>query len=152
VLDEPANGLDPAGIVEMRDLMHSLSAEGKTVFISSHILSEVQQICTRVAIISQGRLIKETTIEDLLRGDGTFSVQVENTQDALFLIKQEPWGRDAHIDEHNVIITSAPNNRGRDLNLFLVKAGFAPDSLSQPTEDLERIFLELTGTKGGEVK
>lgn len=152
VLDEPANGLDPAGIVEMRDLMHSLAAEGKTVFISSHILSEVQQICTRVAIISQGKLVTETTIEELLRGEGKFSVRVENTREALHVIKQEPWGQDAKLAEHNTIITYAPNNRGRDLNLFLVKAGFAPDSLSQTTQDLEQIFLELTGSKGGEIK
>ena len=56
MLDEPANGLDPAGIVEMRDLMRTLSSEGKTVFISSHVLSEVRQICTRVAILNLGRL------------------------------------------------------------------------------------------------
>jgi ABC-2 type transport system ATP-binding protein len=152
VLDEPANGLDPAGIVEMRDLMHNLSAEGKTVFISSHILSEVQQICTRVAIISQGKLVTETTIEELLKSEGKFSVQVENMQEALFLIKQESWGKDAELDEHNAIITYAPDNRGRDLNLFLVKAGFAPDRLSEATRDLEKIFLELTGSKGGEIK
>jgi ABC-type multidrug transport system ATPase subunit len=152
VLDEPANGLDPAGIVEMRDLMHNLSAEGKTVFISSHILSEVQQICTRVAIISQGKLITETTIEELLKGEGKFSVQMENAREALFLIKQETWGKDAELDEHNAIITYAPNNRGRDLNLFLIKAGFAPDTLSEATQDLEKIFLELTGSKGGEIK
>jgi ABC-type multidrug transport system ATPase subunit len=152
VLDEPANGLDPAGIVETRDLMHNLAAEGKTVFISSHILSEVQQICTRVAIISQGQLVTETTIEDLLRGEGKFSVQVENTREALHVIQQEPWGKDAQLDQHNAIITPAPNNRGRELNLFLVKAGFAPDSLALATQDLEQIFLELTGSKGGEVK
>src|SRR5256886_16752541 len=57
ILDEPANGLDPARIVEMRDLMHRLTAEDKTRFISSHMLSEVQQICTRVAIINLGKLI-----------------------------------------------------------------------------------------------
>jgi ABC-2 type transport system ATP-binding protein len=152
VLDEPANGLDPAGIVEMRDMMHNLAAEGKTVFISSHILSEVQQICTRVAIISQGKLVTETTIENLLRGEGKFSVQVENTHEALRVIKQEPWGKDAQLDERNAIITYAPNYRGRDLNLFLVNAGFAPESLLQTTQDLEQIFLELTGSKGGEVR
>ena len=113
---------------------------------------EVQQICTRVAIISQGKLVTETTIEELLKSEGKFRIQVENTQEALFLIKQEPWGVDAELDEQNAIITSAPNNRGRDLNLFLVKAGFAPDSLSQTTQDLEKIFLELTGSKGGEIK
>ncbi len=63
ILDEPANGLDPAGIVEMRDLMHQLAAEGKTVLISSHLLPEVQQICTRVAIINLGKLVTESTID-----------------------------------------------------------------------------------------
>ena len=74
VLDEPANGLDPAGIVEMRDLMRTLSAEGKTVFISSHVLSEVRQICTRVAILNLGKLVTETTIEELVKGHGEFAV------------------------------------------------------------------------------
>src|SRR5260221_11393419 len=66
VLDEPANGLDPAGIVEMRDLMHRLTEEGKTVFISSHLLTEVQQIITRFCIINLGKLVTETTVEELL--------------------------------------------------------------------------------------
>src|SRR5215470_17559981 len=75
VLDEPANGLDPAGIVEMRDLMRRLAAEGKTVFISSHVLSEVRQICTRVAILNQGKLVTETTIDELVSGHGEFVVR-----------------------------------------------------------------------------
>src|SRR5574340_508470 len=77
VLDEPANGLDPAGIVEMRDLMHRLSSEGKTVFISSHLLTEVQQICTRVAIINLGKLVTVATIEELTTGHGEYTVTVE---------------------------------------------------------------------------
>src|SRR5690348_9138016 len=83
ILDEPANGLDPAGIVEMRDLMHRLSASGKTVLISSHLLSEVQQICTRVAIINLGKLIKESTIEELTSGHGEFAVTLDRAQEAL---------------------------------------------------------------------
>lgn len=152
VLDEPANGLDPAGIVEMRDLMHNLAAAGKTVFISSHILSEVQQICSRVAIISQGKLVTETTIEELLRGQGHYTIQVERAEQALQLLQAQSWGQSAHIDTHGAIITPAPENVGRNLNLFLVNAGFVPDSLAPMTEDLEEIFLQLTGTKGGEVK
>src|SRR5574340_538459 len=77
ILDEPANGLDPAGIVEMRDLMHRLAAEGKTVFISSHLLTEVQQICTRVAIINLGKLVTVATIEELTTGHGEYTVTVE---------------------------------------------------------------------------
>ena len=145
VLDEPANGLDPAGIVEMRDLMHNLSAEGKTVFISSHLLTEVQQICTRVGIIHLGKLVTESTIEDLTNGRGEFAVTLDRPQEALALVQAQPWGRSARLDPKGVLITPAPGNRGRDLNLFLVQAGFVPDTIEQATQDLEAVFLRLTG-------
>ncbi len=152
ILDEPANGLDPAGIVEMRDLMHSLSAQGKTVLISSHLLTEVQQICTRVAIINLGRLVTESTIEDLTTGSGEFTVTLERATEALALIRQQPWGAGAYLDEKGAIVTQAPEKRGRNLNLFLVKAGFAPDTIAQTTQDLEQVFLRLTGNGTGGVK
>ena len=150
ILDEPANGLDPAGIVEMRDLMHRLAAEGKTVFISSHLLSEVQQICTRVAIINLGKLVTEATIEELTSGRGEFSVALERPQEALALVQAQAWGQSARLDEHGALITSAPDNRGRDLNLFLIQAGFVPETIVQATQDLEQVFLRLTnGNSGG---
>lgn len=152
VLDEPANGLDPAGIVEMRDLMHRLSAEGKTVFISSHLLTEVQQICTRAAIINLGKLVTESTIEELTSGQGGFSVRVERPQEALALVQAQPWGSSARLDASGMLHTQAPMNRGRELNLFLVNAGFVPDAITQATEDLEQVFLRLTNGGSGEIQ
>jgi ABC-type multidrug transport system ATPase subunit len=150
VLDEPANGLDPAGIVEMRDLMHQLSAAGKTVFISSHLLPEVQQICTRVAIINLGKLVTESTVEELTSTHGEFAITLERAQEALALVQAQNWGREARLNEQGALITRAPGNRGRELNLFLVQAGFAPDTISQATQDLEEVFLRLTnGGTGG---
>src|SRR5215469_6736438 len=152
VLDEPANGLDPAGIVEMRDLMHRLSAEGKTVFISSHLLTEVRQICTRAAIIHLGKLVKESTIEELTAGQGEFAVALERAQEALALLKVQPWGKSARLDGSGALITLAPGGRGRNLNLFLVNAGFAPDTITQATEDLEQVFLRLTNSGSGDIQ
>ncbi|HLY30164.1 MAG TPA: ABC transporter ATP-binding protein [Ktedonobacterales bacterium] len=153
VLDEPANGLDPAGIVEMRDLMRNLSAQGKTIFISSHVLGEVRLICTRVAILNLGKLVTESTVEELTRGQGEYAVQVERSQEALALVQAQPWGKSARIDEANgALITQAPNGNGRDLNLFLVNLGFAPASLVPQTQDLESIFLTLTNNTAGEVR
>ncbi|MGH2514604.1 MAG: ABC transporter ATP-binding protein [Ktedonobacterales bacterium] len=150
ILDEPANGLDPAGIVEMRDLMHRLASEGKTVFISSHILSEVQQICTRVAIVSLGQLVTESTVEELTRGTGEFTVTVEQPAAALAAIQAQPWGRGARLGERGMLITAAPGGRGRDLAVFLVQSGFAPDALTPQERDLEQVFLKLThSTEGG---
>jgi ABC-2 type transport system ATP-binding protein len=152
ILDEPANGLDPAGIVEMRDLMHRLTVEGKTVFISSHLLTEVQQICTRVSIINLGKLVKVSTIEDLISGHGEFVVTLERAQEALALVKAQPWGKDARLDTRGALVTTAPGKRGRDLNLFLVDAGFAPETIAQSTQDLEQVFLELTNSGTGEIQ
>ena len=149
ILDEPANGLDPAGIVEMRDLLRRLAAEGKTVFISSHVLAEVRQICTRVAIINLGRLVTESTVEELTRGQGEFSVTVERPEEVLALLRAQPWGRQARLGGGGAIITQAPEGRGRDLNLFLVRAGFVPDAIGQHAQDLEEVFLQLTHSGRG---
>ncbi len=152
ILDEPANGLDPAGIVEMRDLLHRLAAEGKTVFVSSHLLTEVRQLCTRVAIVNLGKLVTESTVEDLVKGQGEFTVTVDRPQEALVLLRAQSWGRSARVSANNTLITSAPEGRGRTLNLFLVNAGFAPDAIAPAVQDLEEVFLRLTGNGAGGVK
>ncbi|HEU5376182.1 MAG TPA: ABC transporter ATP-binding protein [Ktedonobacteraceae bacterium] len=152
ILDEPTNGMDPAGIVEMRDLMHRLVAEGKTVFISSHLLAEVQQICTRVAIINQGKLVTESTVAELTQGQGEFRVTVEKPQEALALVKNQPWGRNARMDHGQAFLTRAPEDNGRALNFFLSQSGFVPELLERPTQDLEQVFLNLTNSGSGDIK
>ena len=145
ILDEPTNGLDPAGVVEMRDLLRHLAAEGKTVFLSSHLLSEVRQICTRVAIINRGRLVVESSVEELTRGRGEYVVSVNQPEAALVALRQQPWGARARLDDVRHIITSAPEGQSAALNLFLVGAGFIPESIVERAEDLEDVFLRLTG-------
>ena len=153
ILDEPANGLDPAGIVEMRDLLHRLAAEGKTVFVSSHLLTEVQQLCTRVAIVNLGKLVTESTVEDLVKGQGEFMVTLDRSQEALALLRTQAWGKTARLGTHNnTLLTSAPEGRGRTLNLFLVNAGFVPDAITPAVQDLEEVFLRLTNTGPGGVQ
>ena len=144
ILDEPANGLDPAGIVAMRDLLRRLASEGKTVFISSHVLAEVQQICDRVAIINDGELVRLASVADLLDTSGEFVVRLENPIAALALVRQQPWGGTARMDD-GAIITGSPSGRGRDLVHFLGQAGMWPDSVAPRQQNLEEIFLSLTG-------
>ncbi len=155
ILDEPTNGLDPAGMVEMRDLLRRLAADGKTVFVSSHVLGEIQQICSRVAIIARGRLITESTVEELTRGQGSFVVTLARgqAQAALALLRAQPWGASAILDaqadaavngRQSQLITPAPNGQSADLNVFLVQAGFAPGAIMPYAQDLEAVFLRLT--------
>ena len=143
ILDEPANGLDPAGIVEMRDLLRGLVAAGKTVFISSHVLSEVQQICTRVAIINHGKLIRVATVSDLVQAPGEYEVKVASPLDLLAALRLQTWASNARAED-GYVVTSAPEGRGRDLIKFLVENGHNPDSVSPRHRDLEDIFLSLT--------
>jgi ABC-2 type transport system ATP-binding protein len=146
ILDEPANGLDPAGIVEMRDLLRELAAAGKTVFISSHVLSEVQQICTRVAIINRGRLVRVAPVAELIKAPGEFEVKVDSPAEVAAALRLQPWAREARAED-GVVVTAAPDGRGRELIRFLVQNGFEPDSVSQRHRDLEDIFLSLTGNE-----
>src|SRR3989454_1288228 len=144
ILDDPANGLDPAGIVEMRDLLRELAGEGKTVFISSHVLSEVQQICTRVAIINHGKLVRVAPVAELIEAHGEFEVKVDSPHDLAAALHLQPWGAEARAED-GLVITSAPGGRGRELIRFLVQNGFEADAVSPRHKDLEDIFLSLTG-------
>ena len=146
ILDEPANGLDPAGIAEMRDLLRELGGQGKTVFISSHVLSEVQQICTRVAIINHGKLIRVAPVQDLLKATGEFEVKVDAPTEVLAVLRLQPWAQQARAED-GVLVTPAPEGRGRNLIEFLVESGHTPDSVSERQKDLEDIFLSLTEDK-----
>jgi len=144
VLDEPANGLDPAGIVEMRSLLRRLASQGKTIFLSSHVLAEVQQTCDRVAILNAGQLVRVAPVQDLLGGSGEFEVRVASTTEALAAIRRQPWGGPARA-VHGTLVSPSPTGRGRELTEFLVAAGFTPDAVTERAQDLEEVFLRLTG-------
>ena len=147
ILDEPANGLDPAGVVEMRDLLRSLVAGGATVFVSSHVLAEVQQLCDRVAIIARGRLVTEAPVAELIRGRGDFEVKVDNPGALVATLRQTTWGVPARVQD-GVVVTPSPTGAGRDLVRFLVEHDVYPDRIGERTQNLESIFLELTAGEG----
>jgi ABC-type multidrug transport system ATPase subunit len=150
ILDEPTNGLDPAGIVEMRDLLHRLVGEGKTIFLSSHLLGEVQQICSRVVFLNAGKLVADKTVAELTRGQGEYAVRLERAQEALALLRRQSWGQHARLDEAGQLITGAPNESGRDLYAFLAQAGFPPESLAPATQNLEEVFFSIINAHEGD--
>jgi ABC-2 type transport system ATP-binding protein len=143
VLDEPANGLDPLGIAEMRDLMARMAAEGRAVFLCSHVLREVEAICTRVAIVDHGRLVHEGSVDEVLAGTGEFWLRVREPAQVLALLRAQEWGRTARLREAR-LVTPSPTGEGRDLCAFLAAAGHPPDALDRFRHDLEDVFLRVT--------
>jgi ABC-2 type transport system ATP-binding protein len=148
ILDEPANGLDPAGVVEIRELLANLAREkGVTVFMSSHILTEVDRLATRIGIIHQGRLLEELNTERLeeLRSR-RLVVKTNNLEDAQNALTQAGFGVKTNQDtiflnEQRAI--DAPD----EVATILVNAGAPPTRLAVEQEDLEAYFLRLTGEK-----
>jgi len=148
LLDEPANGLDPAGIVAMRETLRRLAAGGKTVFVSSHVLGEVQQLADVVGIIASGRLIREGPIEELLHGGGEVRVRVAADQldAARAALGQLGAGIDVSPIEDQPagwLRVAVGTGRAADVNRTLAQAGIYAAALESGS-DLESLFLELT--------
>lgn len=146
ILDEPANGLDPAGVVEIRELLGSLARDtGVTVFMSSHILTEVDRLATRIGIIHQGRLVEELDAERLenLRSQ-RLEVRTRDLQAAQRVLSQAGYA--VETSEHAIFLGEARAvDAPETVAALLVNAGTAPTRLTVQQEDLEDHFLRLTG-------
>ena len=143
ILDEPANGLDPAGIVEMRDLMKELKHEGRTVLISSHVLHEVEQICDRIAIVNGGRIVVQGRVEELLHHNDRVEIRIDHPQEAADVLSTVPWM--GHIDRStDHILVSAPLERTAEINRLLADQGLYASVIKPQEESLEQYFLEVT--------
>jgi ABC-2 type transport system ATP-binding protein len=143
ILDEPANGLDPAGIVEVRELLRRLSGEGRTVFVSSHILSEVQHICDRVAILAHGRCVASGRVDDVLAGGRATGllVRVEDLGAAASLLRAD--GMETRPDG-DALRVEVPASDGARVTRLLAQSGHYVSELRPEAVDLEDVFLQLT--------
>ena len=147
ILDEPTSGLDPAGTVEIRDLIRELAADGRTILLCSHLLHEVEQLCGRVAILKEGRMIAQGAVGDLLRRDAGIRMRVEGDQaQAIALLRGLPWVRGAAA-EGDLLIIDAPTARVAELNGYLARSGVAVAEIGVRERSLESFFLEVTGDR-----
>jgi ABC-type multidrug transport system ATPase subunit len=142
ILDEPTNGLDPAGMAEMRAFIRSLGDDGRTVVLSSHLMGEVEQVCDRVGVIRDGGLVAEDTVEEL-RGRAGLRVRAEPVTDAARLISALP-GVDAVTRRDGLLDVTVDTLRAPAINRALVEAGIAVSELYAEKASLEDVFLQLT--------
>lgn len=156
LLDEPTNGLDPTGVIEIRRLIQRLSSLGKTIFLSSHFLSEVQQVCNRVAIMRKGNLVKQGMVSELLRNSEQIEVRLnreDETHYALHVLQQmrnqgAQWLGDIRIEPNKqglpALLIDAPTSRSSEVNALLARQNLFAAELHPREGSLEEVFIELT--------
>ncbi|HWC10179.1 MAG TPA: ATP-binding cassette domain-containing protein [Acidimicrobiales bacterium] len=144
VLDEPANGLDPAGIKEVRELLRSLGAEGRTVFVSSHLLSEVQQTCNRVAILARGRCLRSGLVSEVL-SSGRVSgivVRLPDLEKGANVLQEAGIGA---VVDGSVLRVDLPASEAATVTRVLAARELYLSELRPEEVSLETVFLALTG-------
>ncbi len=144
LLDEPATGLDPAGMRDMRALIRRLADGGMTVVLSSHLLAEVEELCNRVAIVRSGSIVYEGAIADLKRmGSSGYRVRTTDDERALAVCQAQPGIRDARM-EAGAVAFGGSEEAVAELSVALVEAGALIRSLVPQTATLEDLFFSLT--------
>ena len=146
ILDEPTNGLDPAGMRDMRRLIRELGTGGRTVLLSSHLLGEVQQICDRVGIINSGRMVAEHNVNEL-RGEQELVVRADPKEQAQAILTR--FGTVHQYDD--TLRVAVDSSRAAEVNSVLVGAGIAVSELHMTERALEDIFFELTTEEKADV-
>ena len=142
-LDEPTNGLDPAGTVEIRELIGQLGASGHTIFLSSHLLHEVEQVCNEVAIINHGKLVAQGRVADLLKRDASLLIEAEPVATVQKVVAR--FGVSPQVSGARTVTVALPVERTPELMKALVRADAEVYSVTPQRTSLEHLFLELTG-------
>ena len=142
ILDEPTNGLDPMGIAEIRELIKKIAANGKTIILASHLLDEVQKVCSHFAILRKGNLIHCGPVEEVTKGTETIEVRADGERLNELLMT---FGGTSSVARENGYyqVTLRDNFHGKDLNKFLFENGVVADHLVTKKRSLEKMFLEI---------
>lgn len=146
VLDEPTNGLDPAGMKEIRELIIRLGQEGKTIFLNSHLLHEVEQVCRRVAIIKQGKVITQGLIKDLMKKGDTLQLKVTETEKAATVLKNIDWITSI-VREDDKLLVGVKAEKYAEISAVLAKENIFITEMKAKEDTLEEFFLEVTEEK-----
>jgi ABC-2 type transport system ATP-binding protein len=143
LLDEPATGLDPAGMRDMRALVKRLAEQGITVLLSSHLLFEVEELCNRVGVVSRGRVVREGRLADLLHeASGTYRLETNDPGRALEIVRTHGFA-DATRDRDAIRLRATPAAVG-ELSIALGRSGVGILVLAPEAASLEELFLRLT--------
>ena len=148
ILDEPTSGLDPVGRRLVRDIIHDLRGQGTTVFLNSHLLSEVEITCDRVAFIKNGSILRVSKLQTLMEGELTVDIRARNLAPPL-IAGLSRWTENARLDGEHLSLTLPGEADLPEINRFLVENGADVYSMRPQHISLEDLFIKIVGTDGG---
>jgi ABC-2 type transport system ATP-binding protein len=151
ILDEPTNGLDPAGQREVRELIPRLAAEGRGVLLASHLLYEVQQVCNRVTIIRRGQVLESGPVAALLERGSYLEIGIDRPDEAVAVLQALPIVESVDVRNGRIAVVTQIE-AAAEINRALAEKGLYPSSIVHHTSSLEDVFLDLTGDEGSQAR
>jgi len=147
ILDEPTNGLDPQGIHQIRDIIRLIASQGTTILLASHLLDEVEKVCSHVLVLQKGKILYSGTVDGMSSNEGFFELQSENNDALEKVLKAHPAIEKVITEEENVLVYLKSPLAAADLNKYLFENNIFLNHLIKRKSSLEDQFLELTKNK-----
>lgn len=144
ILDEPTNGLDPQGIHQIRDIIKLIASQGTTILLASHLLDEVEKVCTHVLVLRKGEILYSGKVDEMTSNDGFFELQCDDNSKLMSVVIKHPSVEKVADDNGKIIVYLKSSLEASDLNRFLFENNISLNHLVKRKNSLEEQFLELT--------
>ena len=147
ILDEPTNGLDPQGIHQIRDIIKYIAAQGTTILLASHLLDEVEKVCTHALVLRKGEVLYSGLVDGMSANEGFFELQADDNENLMSVLKTHPSVKNSKNEEGKVLVYLKDKLEAKELNQFLFEHNIVLSHLVKRKNSLEEQFLELTKNK-----
>ncbi|SHM43374.1 ABC transporter ATP-binding protein [Flavobacterium xinjiangense] len=147
ILDEPTNGLDPQGIHQIRDIIKHIAAQGTTILLASHLLDEVEKVCTHALVLRKGEVLYSGLVDGMSANEGFFELQADDNENLMSALKTHPAVKNSVKEEGKVLVYLKDKLEARELNQFLFENNIILSHLVKRKNSLEEQFLALTKNK-----
>jgi ABC-2 type transport system ATP-binding protein len=147
ILDEPTNGLDPQGIHQIRDIIKHIAAQGTTILLASHLLDEVEKVCTHALVLRKGEVLYSGLVDGMSSNEGFFELQADDAENLMSVLKTHPAVKNSINEGEKVLVYLKDKLEAKELNQFLFEHNIVLSHLVSRKNSLEEQFLELTKNK-----
>lgn len=144
ILDEPTNGLDPQGIRQIRDIIKTIASQGTTILLASHLLDEVEKVCSHVLVLRKGEILYSGKVDGMISNEGFFELQSDNLNELKSALQNHPSIEKMELEEGKLIVYLKSALEAKDMNKYLVDKGIYLNHLVKRKHSLEEQFLQLT--------